>query len=81
MLDKDVPRIRIDRLREYIEEQKSNCEKQMVRALEAENRCGHSLESGKVEAYNDILFVLEQRAQEYEDYKENSSRNDITDKC
>jgi hypothetical protein len=65
MLDTDVPRIRVDRLKEYIEDQKAKCGRQRDQSLEGDDTFEYHAECGKIEAYNEILVILDERAQRY----------------
>lgn len=79
MLDRDVPRIRVDRLRDYIEKQRAESQAQRRTAIESEDDCRYCRENGKIEAYDEILRVVEQRARRYEKHEVEPTGQDHTD--
>ncbi|MFC7135386.1 MULTISPECIES: hypothetical protein [Salinibaculum] len=66
MLDTDVERIRIDRLREFVREQRQLAEGRRVDAIREGQRAASDEATGEIEAFEQVLQYLATHADETE---------------
>lgn len=62
MLDSDVARVRVDRLREHVKEQKRDAEERRVDAVEQNQSHTVSESTGEIEAFEQILRYLDAKS-------------------
>lgn len=62
MLDSDVARVRVDRLREHVKEQKQEAEQRRIDAVEQDQSHAVSESTGKIEAFEEILQYLDAKS-------------------
>lgn len=66
MLDTNVARVRVDRLREYVEEQKQDAEQRRVDAVKQNQSYAVSESTGEIEAFEQVLQYLDAKSGDHD---------------